>query len=317
MKSPHTVLTFFFLLFSLVFASAQQVGDNVSLRMKTGSSLRGEVIEIDEDKVILKTTDFGTITLLQKDIADINQLSKGKAKYKRKSDKKKPQIEQNEGKKEEKVYWYKSPSVTQYMAGSTGYALKKGEMEIQNIWVVFNTFNYGVTDNLTLGAGIELLSTIFNGSGLPGFGITSKYAFPIRPNQLNVSANALFIVYPEDKTQIGIFYGANTLGNRDSNATLGLGFIVTDKISRAQPLIQLGGIIRVGQKFSLITENWIMPPILAPQNDFYGNDEGFLSMLSFGGRHIGKNAIADFSILLDRQNDLALPWISITIPFSR
>lgn len=325
MKSLRTALTLLFLVSSLVLVTAQSVGDKVIISTLSGSSYRGELMELDEEKAVIETADLGTITLLLDDIDNIARLSKGNKKPARRKRRKKTtetdkelESEEQENKLEEgEVYWYKNPSTTHYMFGSTGYGLKKDEIEIQSIWVVFNTVKYGVTDNLTLGAGVEILNLVFNNSNFPGFGLTAQYSFPIRPDELNVSANAAYFNYPEEQAHIGIFYGANTVGNRDSNATFGLGFIVSNGISKTRPLLNFGGMLRIGQKFSLITENWIMPPILAPRNDFFRDQEGFSSMVSFGGRHIGKNVVADFSILMDRKEDVVVPWISITIPFSK
>lgn len=317
MKILRTALALLFLCTSLIFATAQNLGDKVNVTMRTGSSYNGELIEMNDEKLIIKTDDFGTITLRLDDINDIEKLSKGSSKKRKSKRKNKEDTEEEPEEKKEEVYWYKNPSTSHYMFGSTGYSLKKNEMEIQSIWVVFNTFKYGVTDQLTLGAGLEILNLVFNNSSRPGFGLTAQYAFPIRPDEFNVSANAAYFNYPEDKTHIGVFYGSNTIGNRESNATIGIGFIVSNGISDTRPLINFGGMIRVGQKLSLITENWLMPPIFALQDDFFRGNEGYLNIISFGARHVGKHIVANFSILLDRQEDVAIPWISLTIPFSK
>jgi len=318
MKSLHTALSLFFLFATFTCSFAQQVGDNISVSMKKGSYFQGELLEINEEQLIIKTEDFGTITLSQQDIDDIRKLIKGKAKSgkKRKNRKNRKQSDtgENEG---EDVYWHKNPSATHYLFGSTGYTLKKNQMEFQSIWAIVNTFKYGVTDHLTLGVGFEILSLTFNNSGSPGFGVTAKYAFPILPNKYNVSVNALYFKAPdEENSHVGIFYGANTLGNRDKNVTAGLGFIVSNGLSDTRPLLHLSGMIRVGQKFGLITENWVMAPIFADKSNFF-NDVTFLSMISFGGRHIGKNVVVDFSIIVNRAEDAGLPWISITIPIGK
>jgi len=314
MKALHTALIFLFLFATCPLATAQNVGQIISVNMKTGSSYIGELTEMDDEKVRINTADFGIITLLQKDIDDVDILAKGITKKKPKE--KESEIKEEEEEEEEEAYWYKMPTATHYLIGSTGYTLKKGEMEYQSIWVVFNTFNYGITDNLSLGGGIEILNIAFNTeANYPGIGIMAKYGIPIRPNQLNISVNALYVNYSiEEKNNIGIFYGANTVGNKNSHATLGMGFIVSDGSSKTKPLIFLGGTLRIGQKFSLITESWIMPPILATPERRFSDEHEFKSMISFGGRHIGRNIVADFTILIDRQDQFAIPWVSISIP---
>ena len=334
MKALRTSLTLLFLLTTFFFTKAQQVGDHISISMKTGSFFKGELLEVDDEKYIIETKDIGTITLYKKDISEIDKLSRGniskeeeeeeeeeeetetdEKKENKETDKKKKR-KKNQKKRLEDIYWHQNPSATHYLYGSTGYSLKKGQIEMQNIWVVFNSLKYGVTDNLTLGVGFEVLNLVFNNIRSIGFGLTAKYAFPIRPEQFNVSANAMYLNYED--TQIGILYGANTVGDRNTNATIGLGFIVSNGDVDTRPLINIAGMARIGHKLSLISESWIMPSNFAPRNEiFVRDDEGFASIVSLGVRHVGKNVVADFSLLVDRKNETTVPWISITIPLNK
>ncbi len=198
------------------------------------------------------------------------------------------------------VYWFDNPNDTRYLFSPSAFSLKKGEAYYQNTYLVLNSFNYGVTDRFTIGAGFELISTF---SGEPIFFITPKYTFPIN-EKWNAGAGVLYVnsSVSDDFTGLGIGYGIVTYGNRDNNATFGTGFGYVDGGVSGKPVFTLSGMKRLSQKTSLVTENWIVPT----DNSYYG-------VYSYGIRFMGEKLTVDLALL--NSPDIARDVLIIGIPY--
>ena len=63
----------------------------------------------------------------------------------------------------------------------------------------------------------------------------------------------------EESETLGLFYGVGTIGNRDNNMTVGIGYgYAGDEILRT-PLINISGMVRVNRRLFLLTENYFIP----------------------------------------------------------
>jgi hypothetical protein len=58
---------------------------------------------------------------------------------------------------------------------------------------------------------------------------------------------------------LGIGYGSVTIGNENSNASLGAGWGFVGSAWSKKPIITLSGMTRVSRGFGLVTENWLIP----------------------------------------------------------
>lgn len=196
------------------------------------------------------------------------------------------------------VYWFENPNATRYLFAPSAYSLRKGEAYYQNTYLVLNSFNYGITDRFTIGAGFELLSTF---SGEPIFFITPKYTFPIS-EKWNAGVGVLYAnAAIEDFSGLGIGYGIVTYGNRDNNVTLGVGFGYVDDAVSGEPVVNLSGMKRIGRKVALVSENWFVPA-----EDYYG-------VYSYGLRFMGERITVDFAFL--NNPDIASEVIFIGVPY--
>ncbi|HEY3384984.1 MAG TPA: hypothetical protein VGK46_00660, partial [Saprospiraceae bacterium] len=183
---------------------------------------------------------------------------------------------------------------------------KKGEGYYQNVWIFFNQVSYGITDNISIGAGIVPLF-LFAGASTPVW-LTPKLSIPIVKDKFNVGAGALVgTVLGEEDAGFGIAYGTTTFGNRNTNVSLGLGYGYLSGEWADVPTVSLSAMIRTGQRGYLITENY-----------FIGTADEDAILLSFGGRRLIKNSGLDFGLLFPVNTDgsfFAIPWLGITIPF--
>ena len=118
--------------------------------------------------------------------------------------------------------------------------------------------NYGISDNFSLGGGIVPLFLV--GANTTPVWILPKVSIPISSDRFHLGAGAMFggLVGEESET-LGLFYGVGTIGNRDNNMTVGIGYgYAGDEILRT-PLINISGMVRVNRRLFLLTENYFIP----------------------------------------------------------
>ncbi|MCX2738765.1 hypothetical protein [Pontibacter anaerobius] len=204
-------------------------------------------------------------------------------------------------------YWFENPNATRYLFSPSAFSLRKGEAYYQNTYLVLNSFNYGITDRFTIGAGFELISTF---SGEPIFFITPKYTFPIT-EKVRAGAGILYLRSTgfDDFGGLGIGYGIVTYGNTDNNATLGLGFGYVDGSFSERPIITISGMKRVSRKIGLVTENW-----LVPDNELYG-------IYSYGLRFMGEKITVDLAFLnnadIAESIIIGIPYVDFVVKFGK
>ena len=288
MKTKYLFL-FLLLLSATILLQAQTTQDTSIVRIETndGNEFMGEIVSQDSLKIHLKTQNLGEITILKNNITsqqevDIKQIKDGKL-------------------------WFANPQSTRYFWAPNGYGLKKGEGYYQNIYVLWNQFTYGLSDNFSLGGGI-IPTFLFAGTPTPVFA-TVKFSIPIEKDKINIGGGAIIgTVIGEEVGGFGILYGISTFGTPDNNVTLGLGYGFADGEFASSPLINLSGLFRVSSRFYFLTEN------------YYINIDGEGgALIGLGGRWIIKKAALDFIFAIpafpDMDGFFAFPLIGFTIPF--
>jgi hypothetical protein len=279
----------FFLLFCAK-VQAQNVQDTLMVRIETtdGNEFIGEIVGQDSLKIYLKTQNLGEISVFKSNIKSqekikIQQIKDGRL-------------------------WFENPQSSRYFWSPNGYGLKEGEGYYQNIWVLWNQFSYGISDNFSLGGGIIPLF-LFAGGPTPVF-LTPKISIPIEADRFNIGAGALLgTVLGEPDSGFGIVYGISTFGTRDNNVTFGMGYGFAGGEWASSPLISVSGMFRLTSRGYFITENYYIN----------GGGEGVV-LLTLGGRWIIKKAALDFGLVLpvaDIGEFIAVPWLGFTIPFGK
>jgi hypothetical protein len=291
MKTLQFVLIVFSLLhFSNFQTQAQTEKDSSIVRIETidGNEFIGEIVNQDSLRVFLKTSNLGEIGILKSNIksqekVNIQLYKSGKL-------------------------WFSNPQSTRYFWSPNGYGLKKGEGYYQNIWVLWNQFSYGVSDNFSIGGGVIPLF-LFGGGPTPVF-LTPKISIPIEKDRFNIGGGLLLgTVLGESETGFGILYGLSTFGSPDNNVTLGLGYGFAGGEWASSPLININGMFRVGSRGYFITENYYISS---------GGESAVI--ISLGGRWIIKKAALDFGLVIpvaDIGEFIAIPWLGFTIPFGK
>ncbi len=260
----------------------------VSIETTDGNEFLGEIINEDSQSIILKTRKLGEITILKSDIknrekVEVQQIKEGR-------------------------FWFPNPQSTRYFWSPNGYGLKEGEGYYQNIWVLWNQFSYGISDNFSVGAGIIPLF-LFGGVSTPVFA-TVKFSIPIEKNKINIGGGAIVgTVIGEEESSLGILYGLATFGTPDDNVSFGLGYGFAGGEWASSPMININGMFRVTNRGYFITEN------------YYINIDGESAIfISLGGRWIIRKAALDYGLIFPIIDDVgffAFPWLGFTIPFGK
>lgn len=279
------------LTFLSLTVKSQNKPDTLMYRLETtsGNIYTGKILEQDDQKIIFFSDELGEITIFRRNIESLNPLEPGKIKG---------------GK-----YWSDNPQATRYFFSPNGYGLNKGEGYYQNVWVLFNSFAVGVTDNFSIGAGIVPLF-LFAGAPTPVW-ITPKFSIPVSKDKFNLGGGALIgTILGGDGGGFGIVYGVATAGSKDNNVSLGLGYGYAGDDWAKSPMINLNFMLRTGARGYLISENYYISTV----------DESVV-LLSFGGRQIIKKAGLDYGLVIplfgDMESFAAIPWLGLTIPFGK
>lgn len=262
--------------------------DSVLYHLETldGNEYVGLIVDRDAEYIVLATENLGEIRIKVSEIVKIDEVEPEKL------------IEGN--------YWFENPQESRYFWSPSGYGLKSGEGYYQNVWIFFNQFSIGVTDNFSIGAGLVPLF-LFAGSPTPVW-ITPKISIPISKDKFNLGAGALVgTVMGEDESGFGIVYGIATVGSRNQNVSFGLGYGYAEGEFGSKPTITLSGMFRTGPRGYVLTENYFISA---------GQEE--LILLSFGGRRIIKKLGLDFGGFIPISQDapiFVIPWLGLTLPF--
>lgn len=253
-----------------------------------GNQYIGQILERNSEFIRLKTEQLGEINIRVNDIKKIELIRR----------------ELMVGKE----YWFTNPQSTRYFWSPNGYGLKKGEGYYQNVWILFNQFACGITNNISLGAGFIPLF-LFAGAPTPVW-ITPKISIPVSKDKFNLGAGALLgTVIGEEGASFGLIYGITTFGTRDKNVSLGLGYGLLDGELANMPAINISTMIRTGKRGYFLSENYIIP------------SDPTLVLLSIGGRSIVQKVGIDYGLIVPFEEHMdtfvAIPWLGISIPFGQ
>jgi len=270
-------------------AASKEINDDkayVILELEGGGSINGLLKEVGEEYLFLES-EAGEVKIRKTQIkklsfADESMFRNGK-------------------------YWFPNPNDTRYLFGPTAYPLGKGEGYYQNVYILFNTAFVGITDNWDVGGGMELISTL---SGNPILFVSTKLGFEVVHNFHlaggMLAGTLLGFDALDDNEILGIFYGVGTVGNREDNISLGLGYGFIEGETADRPQITLSGMKRISRRVSLVSENWLLPV------------DGYYGAFSVGVRLMGEKTTFDLALFRTSEWDvglLAVPFLGFVYKF--
>ena len=276
------------MLFSAGAFSQDKKDSTYRVETVDGNEYIGKIISRDAEGISLQTATIGTINIKNANIKRISVIS---------------DVKIYEGR-----YWLDNPQSSKYFLAPNGYGLKKGEGYYQNVWIFFNQVTYGVTNYFSIGAGIVPLF-LFAGAETPVW-INPKVSIPVVKDKFNVGVGVLAgTVIGLDNSGFGVLYGTGTIGSRDRNMSIGLGWGYSDGGLSKTPTVTFAGMYRTGPRWYVITENY-----------YIGISGDPLAIASIGGRYVSRRLGIDFGVFIPIQESISFvagPWLGINVPFGR
>ncbi len=224
------------LVFTVTLAFSQTKSSDTTLlerkvivKMANGDEFKGTLTNKDENTVILQT-DNGVMNLVASNVKSI-ELDKYKGKFR-----------------------FSNPHDTRYFFGPTGIPVKKNKGYYQNVLLSSNFVNYGITSNISIGGGLEFISTI---AGYPTWFLTPKIGFDI--SEKSHAAGGILMIGVASRGTSTLAYWVHTFGGSESNVTIGAGYGLNSGQAFKFPAIMIGGTHRVSNGVALLTENYILP----------------------------------------------------------
>ena len=209
-----------------------------TILLKDGTELRGDVLRQDSTEAVIRTTNLGEVRLRTDQIVRIEQL---------------------DAREPGGTFVNLFPQTMRI--APTAFSAEKGRVYYHNYWLYFSQFEYGITDNWSVGTTFY----VFAPTNL--FSLNTKVSFPVA-DRVRLGINAQYAAIRSDGFIIngsrgmleGISYvqGIATTGDRQNNATFGIGATVSNgQVSRN--LIGTFGIVRkVSPKLTFISENFVL-----------------------------------------------------------
>ncbi len=286
-RSVMVIILCFCAFDSSIAQTAQDTTSIISqVQLKDGNAFVGTIVETNSSVLVIITERYGRLTLQQADISHVEVLNKAKMV--------------------DGALWGENLQATRHLWAPNGYGLKKGEGYYQNIWVLFNQVSVGLSDNFSMGIGTVPLF-LFSGTATPIW-VTPKFSVPVKKDKLNMGGGALLGTVIGDDISFGIAYGLTTIGNRDKNITLGLGWGFGNDGWASSPTITLSTLVRTGPKGYFVSENYYIDAGGEP-----------LVLISAGGRRMINKFSLDFALAIPFSQDLdsfiAVPFLGFSVPF--
>lgn len=252
-----------------------------------GEVVIGTLVAENEREIVLDTRELGEVTVDRKNIESMEEVDPERFR--------------------DGEFWFSNPHSTRYYFAPNALGIPRGEGYYQNAWIFFNNVNYGASDRLSVGAGTVPIF-LFGVNALPIW-VLPKVSFSTPQENLHLAGGAVFggVLAEEVSTGVGLVYGSATLGTRDHNATVSLGYGYTEGGFANRPTINVSGMTRVGRTLYLISENYFVA----------GVDGG--NIISAGIRWAPKNFAVDFALArpLDADEIVGIPWLGVSIPFGQ
>ena len=164
-------------------------------------------------------------------------------------------------------YWFPNLHDSRYFFSPSAFGLAQGEGYYgHSYWMMWQA-QYGITDELSIGAGTTVI-------GFPST-LNAKYSFNIKED-INAAlgwfwVGDLFGWAPSEMGSIlNMPYAVVTKGSKENNITLGAAYNLAtpfkewrdDEVEPSKRLVlNAGGTFRMGRRFAFVFEAWLLDPM--------------------------------------------------------
>ena len=260
------------------------IGQTYNVELMSGTAFIGVLTVISPEELTCQSRDLGRLVIQRVNIKQLNLLTSEQAR---------------------RNYDYIGNGSRLFFA-PTARNLRRGEGTVQSINIFLLGVNYGVNNNLSVGA----LFTWIPAAGTKNlFALTPKASFPVREN-LHVGGGAVVVFVGGESATLA--YANTTFGSADSNFTAGVGYGFAGGQQSSTPVFTLGGITRVSRRVSLLNETYIL-------NDNDGYTSSTLIAGIAGIRISGQRLSGGLGLLylVAESDGFAVPSGEVTFRFGR
>lgn len=250
------------------------------VELNDGTSLRGRIVDVRETTVQFESK-MCEVELLIADIVAVRTVMKSSIR--------------------EGQIWFENPHATRLLISPTAYTLKSGEGYFQSTYIFFAGGAVGMTDNISLAAGLSL----FPGAENQLFYIAPKVGLPIS-DKVQLAFGGAWMSVTGASSSFGSLYGVATVGSRDQNFTVGVNQGFGDGEFADAPVCVLGYQGRFTRRVALVSENYWAPK----------EENG---ILSFGFRFFNESLAADLGfwrpIDAEFEGFPFIPYVDFVVTF--
>jgi len=271
----------------------------VNVTLKDGSKIKGYLILTNKTEIKVYNEIIGIITIPFTNIINIKKSNNNTEpeKFNSQVNPKNPnntEIVRFEGNKDNSVYRFNDyePQIYthKYYMGNNYFGLKKKEFVYQNLWVLYNGIDYGLTDNFSIGGGCLMMFVV----GFVNFHLRGQFELN-EYIKLGCAYNLFYVTGERSSSfskTFGLFTGGVTIGNKFSNISLSMGkgdFKNNNPNSPSNPDLNnygyvISGMLKINKTTYVITDNFFI-------NKY---DEKYYSL---GFRFLGKNTAFDLGLM--------------------
>lgn len=137
-----------------------------------------------------------------------------------------------------------------YVFMQSGFPVEKQTLQYQNLNGVLNDIQYGITDDISLAAGVILPFYIY---------LAPQYSVEVAPKQClivgDIAASSMFLE-DESALNMNLLYAGYTYGDLYNHATAAIGYMATNLLPNSSLWLQLGGTKRLTRGIYLMGEFW-------------------------------------------------------------
>lgn len=251
--APHlacTLLTCLFY-FSSHDLNAQEV-DSTRYLIQTidGNVLYGFIAEKQLEYIIFQTESIGQVKIRFSDIDLIDRLADGE----RRPDVYRSNNSSITDTSKKRPDSYQAPLT--YLVKPSGFGLKKNEAYYQSVFLFFNQVNFGISDRFSMGMGFIPLEILDESAPV---WINAKYKIPVVANQVNFSLSSLNgVTLGSNQNPFGVFLGELSVGGEKNHLSVGIGQGYLNGDWRDRMALSFGGVVRITQTASLVSENYMI-----------------------------------------------------------
>ncbi len=215
-------------------------GDEIVIETTTGDEIAGTVVSA-EQRILIISSKFGEVKIEFEKIREIDVRKK------------------IDDKSTEQTWRHGDPLSHRAYFSATGQTLEKGQKTFENYYLFFNSFNYGITDNVTINAGMSLFpSDNFVKNNVYMAGVKAKF---FETGNFRVAAGAQYLTLPFiEEVDASFIYPFGVLGfgnpdNHQLNVSYGrLFYIGKGGESDITSLMNVSGQFRISKSIKFVAE---------------------------------------------------------------